>query len=141
MITAEQIAESLMNGSVIHQNAVRHEVGLMERVGKIITAAGLELRHESDVYVCKGHDTLLKAKAAKDAADKAAEAAKLAADKADHAKVVADQAAQAAKTTAVGAPVGNVEAERAAWDKAHGLKPGEYDRMTPEQRAAVDAKS
>jgi hypothetical protein len=137
MITAEQVAESLMNGSIIHQSAVRQEVGLMERVEEIIKEKGLELRHESDVFVCKGHDKLMAAFAAKDAADKAAEAAKLAAEKAESAKVVADQAAATAASFA--APVGDVDAERAAWDKAHGLKPGEYEAMTPEQRAKVDA--
>ena len=138
-ITAEQIAESLMNGSILHQNAVKHEVGLMERVGEILQEKGLELRSESDVFVCKGHDGLLKAKAAKDAADKAAEAAKLASEKAEHAKVVAEQLAAAANASA--SPVDDVAAKRAAWDAAHGLKPGEYDAMTPEQKAAVDAQS
>ena len=100
MITAQEIADSLMNGSVIHKNAVKHEVGLMEQVAEIVQAQGFELRQESDVYVCKGHHKLMAAKAAKDAADKAAQAATLAAEKAEHAKVVAEQAAEQAQVAA-----------------------------------------
>jgi hypothetical protein len=143
MITAEQVAESLINGAVIHDNAVRHEVGLMERVEEIVKGKGLELRHESDVYIVKGHDKLAVAKKAKDDADKAAAAAALAAEKAEVAKMLADQAAK--KAELVSKPVGpapevdDVAAKRAAWDEAHGLKPGEYDAMTPEEKAKIDA--
>lgn len=34
----------------------------------------------------------------------------------------------------------DVATQRVAWDKARGLKPGEYDKMTPEQRAPLDAQ-
>lgn len=34
----------------------------------------------------------------------------------------------------------NIEKERAAWDAAHGLKPGEYETLTPAEKAAVEKK-
>ena len=100
-ITAEQVAESLMNGNVVHDAAVVHQVGLMESVAAIIKGRGLELAHESDYYVVKGHTKLMAAKVAKDASDKAALAAKDAADKAVSAKAAADAAAKAAAAATV----------------------------------------
>jgi hypothetical protein len=32
------------------------------------------------------------------------------------------------------------EIDRAAWDTAHGLKPGDYDKLTPAQKAALESK-
>jgi hypothetical protein len=111
MITAEEVANSLMAGNVIQDKAVAHPAGLMEQVGEILKAKGFELRHESDVYTVKGQAKALAAKTAKDAADKAAVAAKEAAAKAATAKVVADQAAVAAKAAAqpVAAPTTGTE--------------------------------
>ena len=103
-ITAEQVAESLMNGNVVHDAAVVHQVGLMESVAAIIKGKGLELTHESDYYVVKGHTKLMAAKVAKDAADKAKVAADAAVAKAAAAKVAADAAVAAAKAPVV-APV------------------------------------
>lgn len=140
-VTAQQVADSLMNGNLIHDNAILHlhQAGLMEEVDAIIKAKGMELHHESDYYVVKGHTKLMAAKVAKDAADKAQAAAEAAAAKAEQAKVVAEQTAATAQAAAGQPATGGVEAERAAWDKAHGLKPGEYEAMTPEQGAKVDA--
>ena len=103
-ITAQQIADSLVAGSVIHDNAVKHQVGLMEQVEEIVKAQGFELRHESDVYTVKGQVKALAAKIAKDAADKAAAEAKALADKAAVAKAAADQAAAAASAAMKAAP-------------------------------------
>ena len=140
-VTAEQVAESLINGNLVHDNAILHlhQAGLMEEVETIIKAKGFELAHESDYYVCKGHTKLMAAKVAKDAADKAAAAAALAAEKAEAAKVMAEQAAEAAKAAAT-SPVGDVDAERRAWDERHGLKPGEYETLSEERKAELNAQ-
>ena len=98
-MNAQDIADSLMAGNVVHDNAVQ-QVGLMEQVEEIVKAKGFELRHEGKVYTVKGQAKAIAAKIAKDAADKLAVEAKALADKAAHAKIVSDQAAQAAAAAA-----------------------------------------
>jgi hypothetical protein len=120
--TAQQIPDSLMNGNLIHDNAILHlhQAGLMEQVAEIVKAKGLEVVHESDYYVCKGHAKLMAAKVAKDAADKAAAVAKEAAGKAAAAKAVSDQAAKdaAAAASAAKVPVDPAKAKADADAKA-----------------------